>query len=59
MTDLNRKPAVLVLDDGTRAELPDLTVGEAIEVVRMARELGEKIGGDLDPERVREVGWED
>lgn len=56
---LNLKPAVLLLDDGSRAELPDLTVGEALEVVAAAKRDNVPIGGDLDPARVVEVGYEE
>ena len=56
--DLARKPAVLLLDDGTRATLPDLTVGEALDLVRMARENNVLVGGELDPRRIVEVGYE-
>jgi hypothetical protein len=56
--DLARKPAVLLLDDGSRVELPDLTVGQALELVRSAHEDGVLIGGEIDPQRIKEVGFE-
>ena len=55
MDDLELRPAVLVLDDGAKVELPDLTIGEALEVVRIAAEFGELVGGEIDAARVRGV----
>jgi hypothetical protein len=52
-----RKPAVLNLDDGTRAELPDYTLGEAMALLDLARENGGLIGGEIDPDRVVSVGF--
>jgi hypothetical protein len=56
---LTRKPAVLLLDDGSRVELPDLTVGEAHDLVAQGRAMNEPIGGTLDAHRVKEVGFEE
>jgi len=56
--DLKRGPAVLELDDGSIVYMPDLTLEEALAFVKLARELGERIGGILDPRRVRRVGFE-
>jgi hypothetical protein len=59
MNPHERRPAVLLLDDGSRVELPDISVGEALELVRIAREDNMLIGSETDPRRVREVGFEE
>lgn len=56
---LAKRPAVLLLSDGARVELPDLSVGEAIAVVDLARGFGDFVGGDIDPERVVDIGYEE
>jgi hypothetical protein len=57
---MQRRPAVLRLDDGRHAEMPDWTVGDAHAFVALARETGDLIGGEIDPSRVVDIGrWAD
>ena len=46
------RPAVLHLEDGRSVILPDVSVREAMSVLATAAELGELLGGRIDPKQV-------
>jgi hypothetical protein len=49
-------PAVLFLEDGSRVELPEITVRDARAFVELALETGALIGGEVDPRRIQGIG---
>jgi hypothetical protein len=46
----NRPPTTLLLKDGRRVQLPDVAPNAAHGLIDAARALGEKIGGEIDPD---------
>lgn len=51
----DEKPAGLRLKDGTVVSLPEFTVDEARDLVELALDAGEWIGGEIDPADVETI----
>ena len=51
----DKKPAGLLLKDGTIVSLPEFTLDEARDLVELARDAGEWIGGEIDPAEVETI----
>lgn len=49
-------PTVLVLDDGSQVELPEVPMRDARAFLSLALDTGAWIGGLVDPRRVRAMG---